>query len=110
MILEDMVFQGTVLGPQLWNFFADARQAINSTGHTEVVYADDLNAYKLYAADVSNKDIMDDTAACQKSLHEWGRSNRVSFDPGKESSHVVSSTTPSAVTARSWVCFDTRRQ
>ena len=44
MTLEDMVFQGTVLGP-LWNaFFEDARIPINACGFNEVVYADHLTA------------------------------------------------------------------
>ena len=47
-IIKNMVFQGTVLGPQLWNlFFDDARRAINELLYEEIVYADDLNAYKV---------------------------------------------------------------
>ena len=95
MVLEDMVFQGTVLGPQLWNiFFADAAESIQMTGHTEVVYADDLNAYKFYAASTENDDILREISACQRNLHEWGKANRVSFDAGKESSHVMSQHDP----------------
>lgn len=42
MTLKDMVFQGTVWGPPLWNiFYDDARQAINDWLFTEIVYADD---------------------------------------------------------------------
>ena len=34
MVLEDMLFQGTVLGPQLWNiFFADAAEPIHMIAH-----------------------------------------------------------------------------
>ena len=55
MALEDMVFQGTVLGPQLWNlFFADAAEPIRITGHTEIVYADDMNACRFHASDIDN--------------------------------------------------------
>ena len=32
----------------------------------------------------------------QNSLHAWRRANRVSFDPGKESMHIISKITPSA--------------
>jgi hypothetical protein len=47
MTLINMVYQGTVTGPSLWNFFfEDARHAINETFFTEIVYADDLNAYR----------------------------------------------------------------
>ena len=47
MVLKNMVFQGTVLGPSLWNlFYEDARRAIHETGFEEIVYADDLNGFK----------------------------------------------------------------
>jgi hypothetical protein len=46
--IRDMVYQGTVLGPQLWNlFFEDACRAIQEFMFQEVVFADDLNAYKV---------------------------------------------------------------
>ena len=38
MALRDMVFQGTVTGPTLWNlYFEDSREAINECFYTEVV-------------------------------------------------------------------------
>ena len=43
----NMVYQGTVWGPPLWNcFYADARKPIATKGFTEVIFADDLNAVK----------------------------------------------------------------
>ena len=46
--IRGMVYQGTVLGPQLWNlFFERAAAAINECTFEEIVYADDLNAYKV---------------------------------------------------------------
>ena len=49
--LREMVYQGTVWGPPLWNIhFSDARQAIRASGFEEVVFADDLNAYKSFHA------------------------------------------------------------
>ena len=45
---QDMVYQGTVLGPQLWNLcFEDAARANNKVMFEEIVYADDLNAHKI---------------------------------------------------------------
>ena len=45
--LKDMVYQGTALGPPLWNlFFASSRHAVNAHDFTEVVFADDLNSYR----------------------------------------------------------------
>ena len=41
--LADSVFQGTVLGPVLWNlFYEDARQAANRLKFLESVFADDF--------------------------------------------------------------------
>ena len=93
MPLSDMVFQGTVTGPSLWNlFFADARKAINEWWFTEIVYADDLNGYRIFSSTTSNEIIEACIPKCQQELHTWGRANQVSFDPAKESSHILSLT------------------
>ena len=43
--ITDMVFQGTVLGPVLWNVcYEDARRAMEELFFEEIMYADDLNA------------------------------------------------------------------
>ena len=42
--LHNMVFQGTVLGPLLWNIcYADSSVAVQACSFTEAVFADDLN-------------------------------------------------------------------
>ena len=95
MVLRDMVFQGTVIGPDLWNsFFEDARQAINERFFTEVVYADDLNAFRVFGHDVDESTVMKSIDGCQTELHTWGRANQVAFDPAKESKHILSLTHP----------------
>ena len=44
--LKNMVFQGTVWGPTFCNlFYADAEKPVKEAGFTEVVFADDLNAF-----------------------------------------------------------------
>ena len=49
MRLRNMVFQGTVWGPQLWNaFFGDCVLAIRGCSFDVVIYADDCNAFKRY--------------------------------------------------------------
>ena len=49
MTLGNMVFQGTVWGPMLWNiFYADASSAIRCKDFTDIVFADDLNAFRVY--------------------------------------------------------------
>jgi hypothetical protein len=91
--LKDMVFQGTVWGPTLWNvFFEDARRAINEMFFVETVYADDLNAYRIFESTTSNADVLKSTTMCQAELHSWGGANQVAFDPKKESLHVLSKT------------------
>ena len=115
MCLYDMVFQGTVWGPVLWNvFFADAKEAIRKSGFEEVIYADDLNAFRVYdrrrpthdapttdaallpAGDAGAlpNDVRRDLQKCQTELHTWGLANSVSFDAARESSHLLSLATP----------------
>jgi hypothetical protein len=90
MKLLNMVFQGTVLGPMLWNmFFEDARRAIKELFFTEAVYADDLNAYREFSSQVSDETVKGSIDICQKELHTWGKANQVEFDPAKESKHVL---------------------
>eukprot|EP00746_Dinoflagellata_sp_MGD_P124290 gnl/MRDRNA2_/MRDRNA2_58876_c0_seq1.p1 gnl/MRDRNA2_/MRDRNA2_58876_c0~~gnl/MRDRNA2_/MRDRNA2_58876_c0_seq1.p1 ORF type:complete len:133 (+),score=30.30 gnl/MRDRNA2_/MRDRNA2_58876_c0_seq1:23-400(+) len=90
MFLMDMVFQGTVWGPLLWNcFYKDALKPVRDTGFTEAVFADDLNAYKSFAVTTKDEVALEEGKRCQEKLHEWGRANQVSFDPGKESFHVL---------------------
>ena len=93
MLLKDMVFQGTVWGPVLWNvFYKDAQKAVRDAGIWEAVYADDLNAYKDFPAGLRNEDVLAEGKTCQEKLHNWGKANQVSFDPKKESFHVVART------------------
>ena len=89
-VLSHQVYQGTVLGPPLWNaFFEDARDAVNAEGFKETVFADDLNCFQDFPATTNNDDVLNDLRLCQVSLHTWGAANRVSFDAGKESFHVL---------------------
>ena len=94
-LIKDMVFQGTVLGPQLWNlFFEDAKRAINEFMYDEIVYADDLNAYKIVPADTSEEVGLVSLGKVQVELHTWGAANQVTFDPKKESKHILSRSMP----------------
>ena len=59
MTLQNMAFQWTVIGPDLWNvYFEDARQAINEFMFEEIAYADDLNAYRVFGEQSDNADVM----------------------------------------------------
>ena len=49
--LADSVFQGTALGPPLWNiFYTDAVAVVKTFKFLEIVFADDLNCCKPCAA------------------------------------------------------------
>ena len=62
---------------------------MKDAGFQEVVYADNLNAYKAFPTSVSNKQLYKEEERCQKKLHAWDQANQVTFDPGKESFHVL---------------------
>ena len=95
LVLRNMVFQGTVWGPTLWNlFYEDAARAVKEAGFTEVVFADDLNALKEVGKELQNEEALKTAAECQKKLHRWGAANQVTFEPTKESYHVVSHLDP----------------
>jgi len=95
MLLQNMVFQGTVWGPMLWNvFYGDASKAIRKKSFTEIVFADDLNAFKRYDSKVETDTILKEMEACQNELHEWGKANQVTFDAKKESQHILSRKRP----------------
>jgi hypothetical protein len=86
-----MVFQWTVLGPQLWNwFFEDAARAIQEFLYEEVIFADDLNAYKVVPSSTSVEKAMESMSNVQGELHKWGQANQVAFDAAKESKHILS--------------------
>ena len=74
MTLKDMVFQGTVWGPQFWNsFFADAKLAIQMKGFIETVVADDLAAYKAFQVKDLNENLSEEAEGCQDELHNGVR-------------------------------------
>ena len=74
VVLKNMVFQGTVLGPSFWNlFYEDAPRAIHETGFEEIVYADDLNGFKEFEHIASVVSVLADAKKCQTELHKWGR-------------------------------------
>jgi hypothetical protein len=86
-----MVFQGTVFGPMLWNmFYEDARHAIQEMSFDECVFADDLNAHRIFAESTPNAKILNSLTLCQEELHDWGKANQVAFDPGKEGFYILS--------------------
>jgi len=64
--LENSVFQGTVLGPLLWNvFFADVAQPARSSGGEEAMFADDLNCFKEFDRLAPVEDVMENFEQCR---------------------------------------------
>ena len=86
--IANSVFQGSVLGPPLWNtFFADVAQPAGSTGGSEAMFADDLNVFQEVEQLAPLADVQGTLERCRSKVHAWGRTNRVSFDASKE--HLV---------------------
>ena len=89
--MRDMVYQGTALGPPLWNtYFAGASCAVGDVGFEQVAYADDLNSCWGIPRQICDAGAFALRRACQQALHCWGRGNAVAFDPSKESMHILS--------------------
>ena len=83
--ISNSVFQGTVLGPTLWNvFFGDVAMPAKSQGGDEAIFADDLNVFHEFDKRASHEEVMQTLAKCRKNFHRWGRANRVLFDAKKE--------------------------
>ncbi len=81
----DSVFQGTVLGPSLWNtFFADVSGPASSTGGEEEAFADDLHVFQKIDRCEPTERITAKLEECRDAVHKWGRVNRVTFDARKE--------------------------
>jgi len=88
--IANTVFQGTVLGPPLWNvFFSDVAQPAASTGGNPSLFADDLNVFQQFDKIEPNSDIVRKMHVCRTKVHSWGRINRVAFDPTKEHVSII---------------------
>ena len=90
MVLADTIFQGTVLGPRLWNcFFRDIAEPCQYEGGEGTTFADDLNVIMKFWVAMPNDQIY---IALQKTcdhVHHWGKRHRVTFDPKKEHMAVL---------------------
>ena len=94
-LLQNMVFQGTVWGPPLWNvYFNDARRPVEEAGFCSTFFADDLSCYKDYAKELRTPAVKTNLEECQRKLHQWGAANQVTFDASKETLHVLHRTEP----------------
>ena len=76
------------------HFLRRGTSAKNDCYFTEAVYADDLNAYRLFTSSTPNKAIKKSMQSCQRELHKWGAANQVFLDPAEESMHIMSVSEP----------------
>ena len=85
----------TVWGLSLWNsYYGDSALAIRACNFTEIIFADDLNAFKVFDNSTLSDEIHRQLHQVQFELHSWGRANRVQFDANKESHHIISKVDP----------------
>ena len=90
MMLTNMVYQGPVWGPPLWNsYFADARLEAEAEGFEDTFFADDLNLFRAFPSSTNNTTVKEVLRDCQTALHKWGEKNQVSFDASKECQHIL---------------------
>ena len=90
MLLTDMVFQGTVLGPALWNaFFADVAAHVPEGDQQINSFADDLTATTAKDQGVNDDIVMEELREIQTRAHSWGARNQVEFDASKESMKIL---------------------
>ena len=88
--LDDMVWQGTVLGCILWNtFFGDVMVPASSYHCEPVAFADDLTVFKSFDRSTPDEYIEQQLHRTRAKVHKWGGANRVEFDPCKESVQIL---------------------
>jgi len=88
--LRNSVYQGTVLGPLLWNcHYEDARHAVNSTACRETAFADDLNCFKAFGVEANDEEIVQHLRNRKVSLHRWGDANQILFEASKKTFHIL---------------------
>ena len=85
--ISNTVFQGTVLGPPLWNtFFSDVALTVDACpGSAEPsLFADDLSIFQKFDRLENDEAVLSTVRRNRERVHKWGRVNRVIFDPSKE--------------------------
>ena len=83
--IANQVFQGTVLGPPLWNtFFADVVHPASRLGGKPSIFADDLNVFQEFDRTIANEHCKKVMYDCRLKVYNWGKINRIVFDAEKE--------------------------
>ena len=109
-LLTNMVYQGTVWGPPLWNsYFGDSSTAVRDSGFCDMYFADDLTCSKAYDGKLPTETVDEELLECQGNLHRWGKANQVLFDASKETLHVLHKRKPKGDSFRGLgVLWDTK--
>ena len=74
--VRHQVFQGTVLGPPLWNVFFDDISDAVPDDFDESKFADDLNVFKRFHKQTSHDEVFNALRRVQTMFHEWGLANK----------------------------------
>ena len=90
MELSNMVFQGTVLGPMLWNsFFGDVAVEVPQGQQIMNLFADDLTAETHCPHNIGSATTMAELKEIQIRTHQWGARDQVTYDPRKELLKII---------------------
>ena len=76
--ISNTVFQGTVLGPPLWNtFFSDVALTVGPgpNGAEPSQFADDLSIFQKFDRHVDDGQIFLAVQSTRERVHKWGRVN-----------------------------------
>ena len=90
MLLTDMVFQGTVLGPSFWNaFFGDIADHVHQGRQLINLFADGLTVKTHAPQHVNESVILEKLRGIQTRTHDWGRQIQIEFDGSKEFFNIL---------------------
>ena len=88
--LSNSIFQGTSLGPRLWNIFcADLVPHVLRHHFVPLMFADDISCFKCFPAHAHDDQMQNEVAHVSEDMHTWGAENIVAFDPSKERTLVL---------------------
>jgi hypothetical protein len=65
-------------------FFADLSASATSASGDETLFADDLSVFQKFPDKIPLEECTAAMDKCKENVHQWGRTNRVSFDAATE--------------------------
>ena len=71
--IADSVFQGTIMGPMLWNtFFSDVAMPAKCAGGSEKIFADDFSVLQEFDRATPTAACEAKLSKCRSQVHKWG--------------------------------------